>query len=393
MTSNIPLSPVEYIFTGVCSQPITLAFYYPEKIDDTILKAHLDTISEQFSPLRSKLKSVSGTNLELEITHDEIPFEVSKSSKKFDGNDPITDYIEPVKTFENEPLTRITITHTPGRTGSVLAVSISHALVDGFSFFHFLSSWARATRNERYLPPHIPRDVFTPYLRNDVHNKIDQTQIVESAGLFLDSKREPANTDLIRTERRIIQNDLIQKTIDEIKHSHDINVSKNDIVTALLWKEYLPRWTDAHDDDSVFITCPFDFRRVLSGFPKNYFGCALAFATAKTSLNQLKRSSIGDIAVLIKKAVNDMKEEHLQRSLTTLENFRQQYGLEATERIHLRHPRNGMIVTNLSRMPLQELDFGSGSPESFIAYNEIEQSAAIFPHPDGLEVYVAHPLQ
>ncbi len=390
---NIPLSPVEHLFTGVRSQPITLAFSYPYHIEDSQLKRSLDTISKQFSPLRSKLRKVSDTELELVITDDELHFEVRESSKKFDGNDPITDYIEPVKTYENEPLTRITITHTPGSPGSVLAVSISHALVDGFSFFHFLSSWSRATRNERYLPPHIPRDVFTPYLRDDSIDKITQKHILDSAGLFLDSRREPVNTDLIRTERLIIQNDTIQKTIDEVKHTHNINVSKNDIVSALLWQEYLSHWTEANDDESVFITCPFDFRRVLSGFPKNYFGCALAFATAKTSLDQLKHSSIGDIAVLIKKAVNDMKEEHIQRSLTTLESFRQQNGLEATERIHLRHPRNGMIVTNLSRMPLQELDFGSGSPESFIAYNEIEQSAALFPHPDGLEVYVAHPLQ
>lgn len=196
--------------------------------------------------------------------------------------------------------------------------NISHALVDGFSYFHFLSSWARISRGDRILSPHIPRDMFSKFIQ---------------------------------------------------------------------------LWTAAGEDQKVYITCPFDFRRTLTGFPKNYFGCGLCFATAETTRNHLLNASIGDLALLIKKSISVVKDEYIKQSLSTIDSFRRQNDTGELERIHLRHPQTGMIVTNLTRLPIRDIDFGSGPPEDFLTYAEIEQGAAILPAANGVETIVANPLR
>jgi hypothetical protein len=56
-------------------------------------------------------------------------------------------------------------------------------------------------------------------------------------------------------------------------------------ITALIWKKYIPLWHKGNNNPLTHVTCPFDFRRVMTGFPKNYFGCALCFATASIDFN------------------------------------------------------------------------------------------------------------
>ncbi len=60
------------------------------------------------------------------------------------------------------------------------------------------------------------------------------------------------------------------------------------------------------------------------------------------------------------------------------------------EKVHLRHPQHGLIVTNLTRLPLRDIDFGSGAPADFRAYAEVRGSAAILRAKEGVEVLVIH---
>jgi len=340
---------------------------------------------EYFSVLKSRLYKTHDNGFTFSVTDKGLDFSVRKSKEPFQTNGSIKDYITPVRTQENEPLTRVALTNTPD--GCVLAVSISHALVDGFSFFHFMSGWARITRGERFLPPHIPRDIFAQYIE-PVDGDITGQLIYEQCGLFYRERRSAQNVQSLVSKRELIRHDTITKYIQEVKQTHNIPVSENDIVTAYLWKKYLPQWTKESSDEKAYITCPFDFRRVLTGFPKNYFGCALSFATAETTRDHLINASIGDIAMLIKKSVSAVKEGYIRRSLSVLDTFRRKNGTGEMDRIHLRHPERGMIVTNVSRLPIGDLDFGSGRPDNYLTYAEIGQSAAIFPTDEGLEAYV-----
>jgi hypothetical protein len=48
-------------------------------------------------------------------------------------------------------------------------------------------------------------------------------------------------------------------------------------------------------------------------------------------------------------------------------------------------------VTNLSRLPIQSLDFGAGTPTAFRALTSTPQGAAILPADDGVDIRVYHP--
>jgi hypothetical protein len=159
----------------------------------------------------------------------------------------------------------------------------------------------------------------------------------------------------------------------------------------MLWQKYLPSWTREIDNPDTFITCPFDFRRILTDFPKNYFGCALCFASASLDLLNLRKTSLGELALLVRNSVSRIKDEYILSSMQTLENFRRQKGIAAMENIHLRHPLSGMIVTNLTRLPISDLNFGKGVPDAFLTYAEVSRSAAILPARGGVEVILTHP--
>jgi hypothetical protein len=134
-----------------------------------------------------------------------------------------------------------------------------------------------------------------------------------------------------------------------------------------------------------------DCRRIFKALPKTYFGCAVCFASAHLELNALLNTSIGELALRIHEAVRGINHEFVARSMRTLEQFRRQEGLDAMERVQLRHPTHGLIVTNLTRMPMRDLDFGAGVPADFLIHSEVPGGAAIFQAENGVEVAVTHP--
>jgi hypothetical protein len=61
------------------------------------------------------------------------------------------------------------------------------------------------------------------------------------------------------------------------------------------------------------------------------------------------------------------------------------------EHVHLKHPARGLIVTNLTRIPIRDLDFGVGAPADFSFYSDIFGSAALLPAENGIEAVVLYP--
>jgi len=383
-----PLSPVDYVFTGVGSQSITFGSYYNKNLDPYLLQKGLNEALNYFPILRSKLAKISKTEYEFYLSDDGLTFQVLDSNVAFEESKSIEKYIIPVSTIEDKPLTKITLTQTP--KGSLLSVSISHALVDGFSFFYFFSSWARICRGESVIiKPSLDRATFS--LLKNKKKMITSSDIFADCGLFYGDKRVHRQGGPIHEERTLISKDTIRGYSKEIKNEHNISLSENDIITALLWKKYIPSWIKENDNPETYVTCPIDLRKVLKDFPRNYFGCSICFTTAEIDLRSLKRVSIGDLAILVRNSVNKVRSHYVARFLQTLESLRKQKGLEAMEKIHLRHPKHGLIVTNLTRLPINELDFGSGTPADFLTYVDVLGSAAILPAEKGIEILVAHP--
>jgi hypothetical protein len=391
-----PLNPLEYIFTDPGSQPITFAFAYDQTLDPHLLKESLEKTLDYFPILRSQLAKVSARDYEFQLTEEGLTFAVLESDSAFAESGDIKTYIAPVDSLAGKPLSKITLTQTPG--GSILAVSVSHALVDGFSYFHFFSAWARICKGESIIQPSLARDLLLPHWPKS-EKIVTAHDIYNDCGLFLGGQRSESPKSQVQIERFFISKETVRSVLENSQTEPGVSLTENDIVTALLWQKYIPRWnkeskgSKEHNHQQTYVTCPVDLRRVLNGLPRNYFGCALGFATASIPFSGLLGASVTDLARLVRDSIRKVKDEYILKSLGTLASFRGQKGAEAMVEIHLKHPRHGLIVTNLTRLPIRSLDFGPGAPRGFLSYVDVLGSAAILPAEQGVEILVAHPPQ
>jgi shikimate O-hydroxycinnamoyltransferase len=382
------LSSIDHIFTGLGSYPIEFRFLYDGFLDEEGLKASLDKIVRFFPVMASILVKQSEDTYAFKLSQDGILFDVVKSDINYEDNDKTYEYINPVDTQEGNPLTKIRLTHTP--KGSVLGVSISHSITDGFSYFHFLSSWARTYQGKQFLPPVHQRELLVR--ESDLDPKILSSEdVLKDAGLFLDEKRTAIAKEDLKWESRIFRNDELKALLSEVQKESEIRLSYNDIVTAQLSKEFLLKWGLPEDGSPCFISCPVDFRRILEGFPKTYFGNAVALTTTTLEYKDLQQISLAELALKIRSNVKKVNEEYIYGSVEALTTLRIQQKRKIFEHIHVMHPRGGLLVTNLSRLPVHEIEFNTGAPIDYSILTQTVRGAVVLPHAEGIEVRVCCP--
>jgi hypothetical protein len=73
--------------------------------------------------------------------------------------------------------------------------------------------------------------------------------------------------------------------------------------------------------------------------------------------------------------------------------MRLQEGLAVLEQNHVIHPRSGILITNLSRLPVQEIEFDAGPPIAFDILTPAARGAVVLPAEDGVDIRVCHPLE
>ncbi len=385
----LPLSPTDHVFTGVGSYAIEFAFAYRDRIDPAHLRRSLDCTLEHFWPLRSKLTRIAEHSYGFQPADDGLIFQTSQSSEMFEDADDVSHFVDSVHSVEGEPLTRIKLTQTPH--GSVLGLSISHALVDGFSLFHFLTSWSRVFQGQRILNPSCERELLTHEM-SAPQAPVTPDDVFERCGLFWAGKRHPVSRERLREERLFFSKQALNDLLSEAKQDCQVALFHNDVLTAYLWRRCITQWERGDGNPITYVSCPVDFRRILRAVPRTYFGNALCFATASADYGRLEGASLGTLALLIREAVSQVRQDYVTGSLQTLERLRRQRGLAVMEEIHVVPPQHGMLVTNISRLPMQDLDFGGGIPTGFRALSSTQRAAVIMPAEDGVEIRVYHPV-
>lgn len=377
----LPLSPVDHVFTGPNSYAISFAFSYSGTLDSARLQSSLEEALRSFWPLRSQMIKTSSHSYGFQLTDDGLVFETATSPDAFSQSHDTHVYISPVDSVPGEPLTKIRLTQTP--SGSVLGVTISHALVDGFSFFHFLSSWARIAQGKRILRPSHSRELLTTVATNHQED-VTANDLLTRCGLFLGRQRWGNETPSIDDESSSFSLDTMREMRAEAQRDCQVPLFDNDVITAHVWKEYGTRWASVDNDATTFVTVPFDFRRLLREVPRMYFGCALAFATASTTYERLMSASLGEIAYLVRKSIANITPDYVHRSLRTLEILRRSRGLSSVEKIAISHPKQGMVVTNITSLPIGNIDFGWGPPVGFEIVTQAQRGAVILPANNGV---------
>lgn len=385
----LPLSPTDHVFTGVGSYAIEFAFAYPGRLDPADLRRGLDRTLESFWPLRSKLTRIAEHSYGFQPADDGLVFQTGRSSETLTEAEDPSPFVDSVHSVEGEPLTRIKLTQTPH--GSVLGLSISHALVDGFSLFHFLTSWARVCQGQRILSPSCGRELLTPEA-GARPGPVTPDDVLARCGLFWAGKRPPVSRDRVREERLFVSKEAVHDLLSEAQRDCPVPLFDNDVLTAYLWRRCVPQWESGDGNPVTYVSCPVDFRRILRAVPRTYLGNALCFATASMDGERIASAPLGELASLVRQAVRRVREDYVSGSLQTLERLRRQRGLAVMEELHVVPPQHGVVVTNISRLPMRSLDFGAGIPTGYRALSATPRAAAILSAEDGVEARVFHPL-
>ncbi len=384
-----PLAPVDYVFTGNTPCPVTFAFAYADRLDPKRLQRSLDRLVEQIPTLGGRLRARRGDAFAYEVPErPKLTLEVVASTCTFEqlADD---DAVRLVESADGQPLVAARLTQTPG--GSILAVSMSHALVDGFSFFLMMSKWAACMRGQSTEAPPTAR-LLQPSEAQVIAASSDLTpqSLLEQSGMFWGDRR-PAN-ELPVQDRLCLSSGAISDLIEKAQAEVPQKLRQNDVLTAWLWRKYGRRWWAGQGNPTVYVSCPVDVRRLLGEENKSLFGCTICGATTEATFEELTTAPLGELALRIQRSVAAVFEGGFEKRVAPLEALRRRHGLQAMESVHLRHPEHGMLVTNMSRLPLGDLDFGCGEPIELKLYAQIDSMAAVLPAKDGVTLGVYRPL-
>ncbi len=384
----LPLSPIDLVFTGRGAYPLEFVFAYPGRVDADRLAESLRRTLALFPAVGSRLVRI-GDTFALQPSHDGCTFVTASSATDFGDSTERHALVDPVDTVEGQPLARMRLTHTPG--GSVLGVGLSHAVVDGFSYFYFLSAWSRVFQGRDVPPPGLDRTQLAAGDPGAAAGALDPRPVREGCGLFLDERRTAIPRDRLRWTRRVFPRAELSELLRAAQAECPVRLSHNDVVAAWLWRSHVPGWADPREE-TAWLSCPVDVRRLLPRFPPNYFGCAVALANASLERERLAEASLPDLARRVRDAIAAVDAERVRRSLAVIEGLRREQGLEGLERLHVVHPRAGLLVTNLSRLPVREIEFDAGPPVAYDILAPAERCAVVLPAEDGLDVRICLPV-
>jgi hypothetical protein len=388
VTGVLPLSPIDLVFTGRGAYPLEFVFAYEGRLDADRLRDSLARTLELFPPARTRLVR-SGDSWGLEPSAEGCTFAVAASPARFSEDVDRHAFVDPVETVPGQPTTRVRLTHTAD--GSVLGVGLSHAVVDGFSYFHFLSAWSRVHLGRDAPPPFLDRTLLSPRGLGVAAASLGPREVHQGCGLFLDERRPAIPRERLRWTRRVFPHAELRELLGPAQAACPVRLSHNDVVAAWLWRAYVPVWASL-GEPTTFLSCPVDVRRVLGGFPANYFGCAVALASATIGRERLAEAPLAELARRVRDAVAGVDEARARASLETIDQLRRREGLEGLERLHVVHPRAGLLVTNLSRLPVREVVFDAGPPVAYDILAPAERCAVVLPADDGLDVRICLPV-
>ncbi|HYN42110.1 MAG TPA: acyltransferase [Thermoanaerobaculia bacterium] len=375
--SLVPLSPIDTVFTGRGAYPIEFVFAYDGTIDAGRLEESLRRVLTAFPPAGSRFVRLPDGSLAFEPYEGGCTFRVAQSPTDYADTERKTIFLDPVDGREGEPLGRVLLTRTPN--GCILGVSLSHAVADGYSYFYFLSSWARLFRGEPFPPPSHAREALVP----PFDGPTKAPGFLDAGGLFRAGPRPEVDRAHLRIDRHVLSRAELVAMHEEAQAGNPVRLSHNDTAAAWLWKKCLVEWTDPDPSLDTYLSCPVDFRRLHPAVGSTYFGNAVVLATASIPRGELAAAPLGDLATRVRRAVDAVDTEAVRRSLLALERLRRAEGLGAMEECHVVHPRQGLLLTNLSRLPVPEVAFDAGPPVAFDILTPGVRGAVALPEPGG----------
>lgn len=359
---TVSISPVDALFSNG-SYPVEMLFHYRDGFSTKRLRRALRQLSSVFWPVFAEYKNGA---ISFDRYREEACFDEETVDRELDLSELEGGGAGVIRRFGLPELERLFFLKvTRFKNGVVLIPKMNHLAGDGYSYFFFLSALAALTR-----PALVPfRSSFVKFMFKPHHRRTAPRGFVfEAVDVPPVSPGEGMTVEFDEIPRR-----EVQSLVREAASSAALRLSSNDILSAMVLKKLAGRRLPA-SGDGFSLTMPIDVRRQVREYGQRFFGNGIMLHTTELSRGRIVRSSLLETAAEIRRAMPSLSTESYVRYLTGLERLIQE---KDWERFRPFDPAGGCLVTNLSKLPAERLDFGSGRPEALIPLTIERNSAAI----------------
>jgi Transferase family len=358
----VRISQVDALFANG-SYPIEMLFYYREAFSTKRLRRALRRLSTLFWPVCGEYRD--GV-IAFDRYREEALFDEKAEDRALDIADLEGAGAEVISRYGLPELKRLFFLKVTRFTnGLVLVPTMNHLAGDGYSYFFFLSALAALARPS-YIPlkPFFIRAMFKPHHR--------RTALKDFA---LGSVNVPSipSSERLTVEFEAIPRMEVRSMVRQAAAASGLNLSSNDVLSAMALKKLAGLPSGAAGDD-FDLTMPIDIRRQVAAYGPRFFGNGIMLHTAGFSRTTAEGVSLEGAAARIRRSMPVLSSENYIRYLASLEEM---IAEKRWERFRPFDPARGCLVTNLSKMPAERLDFGTGRPAAIVPLTIERNSAAI----------------
>ena len=359
---KLNISQVDTMFANG-SYPIEMLIYYRQRLNTKSIRAALRKLSADFWPVFGEYQAGSiqfETYAEAEHLDEEV------LAQTFDVNEPAAGMYARFRdsvTFAPNKLFFLKILHY--RNGTVLIPKLLHLVGDGYSYFYFLSLLAAVSRGS-YLPlkTRLMRRLYRPHHHRTI---LKAFHFQETAAKPLPAPGE------IQIEFETMPRAALRDQVAQAAADLNLPLTANDVVCAKLAQKMAALPGKAWKAEFQ-LTIPIDVRRQIKAYGPRYFGNGLLLKTITLQTREVIETGLAELAGKIRAAMPTVNAGTYRQYLEDLEAL-----IAARQLNQLKpfDPHTGILVTNISKLPLKRLDFGSGSADMIYPLTIEKHSTAI----------------
>jgi len=359
---KVNISQVDALFSNG-SYPIEFLFYYRDAFDTDKMRQALRGLSSSFWPLYGEYGD--GT-IFFDGYREEDYFAEEAVDQEIDIQG-IKDYrFETYSHFRLPELKKLFFLKAIRfKNGLVLIPKMNHLAGDGYSYFFFLTALAGLSRPSLIpLKSSLMKSLFKPHHRRTILREFS------FRGVDLGP---PPHADRFSLKGETIPRKDVQSVIRAAASSGSLRISTNDVLSALAAKRLVGKHSEAWGE-YVGLTIPIDVRRHIGEYGPRFFGNGIMLHSLQFKKGHLEHSLPRDIASVIRRSMPTLSKIAYTDYLTGLEGILSEGRLDKFKPFD---PGSACLVTNLSRLPVDKLDFGTGRPELILPLTVERNSAGI----------------
>ncbi|PQQ01071.1 spermidine hydroxycinnamoyl transferase-like [Prunus yedoensis var. nudiflora] len=352
LQGSLALSELDQVDT--ISHVSIIYFYRPDQNfvsqPDAIVNTLKDSLCRAlvpFYPLAGRLRWIGGGRLELDCNGMGVQFIEAESNSKLDDlgdfSPPEYDYLIPTVdyTLAIHELPILLVQLTRFKCGGVsLGLTISHAVVDGQSTFHFISEWARLAKGEPIgVMPFLDRKAFqarTLPAGNTLgryQSELDHIPLLLGQSDDIEERMKKTTVAMLKLTKHQVEK--LKRMANEgngYNHSGTKRAyTRYETVAGHIWR-CVSKARVHRNEQPTAMGVYVDLRsRMQPPLPQGYFGNATFYGVARSLAGDLVSKPLGYASSRIREAIEKMSNDYV---LSAIDHFRNQPDLTRFQDLH-----------------------------------------------------------